>query len=86
MKPTKDETGELIMQQAFEETPGELSSKNPMVLSCGGIYIPYNKRKSMDRPLWKVLNLADNERLSKVVSSSLPKSPLAEILDKESMN
>jgi len=77
---------ELVVQQAFEEGPGELSSQNPMVLSCGGIYIPYNKRKLRDKPLWKVLNLPDNERLSKVVSSSLPQSPLCDMLKKESMN
>lgn len=82
----EDKTTELIVEKAYEESPGELSSKHPMVLSCGGIYIPYNKRKRMERPLWHVLNIADDTRLVKVVSSGLPRSPLSEILDKESKN
>lgn len=86
MKPERDETAELVVRQSFEESPGELSSKNPMVLSCGGIYIPYNKRRQLARPLWNILNLADDRGTSKVVSSALPASPLAEIIKKESMN
>ena len=81
-----DETTEFIVRQTYEESPGELSSKNPMVLSCGGIYIPHPRRADFDRQLWQIINIADEDRLSKVVSSSLPKSPLVEILLKESLN
>lgn len=82
----RDESSELIVQSAFEESPGELSSKNPMVLSCGGIYIPRSKRGRLAAPLWKIINLADTKNPTKVVSSALPKSPLSEILKKESLN
>lgn len=77
---------ELIVQEAFEEGPGELSSTNPMVLSCGGIYIPRRRRAIPVHPLWHILNLPDNEGKSKVVSDGVPKSPLAAILEKENMN
>jgi hypothetical protein len=82
---TRDETTELVVRQTYEESPGELSSKNPMVLSCGGIYIP-QRRLDLDKPIWQVLNLPDGKRLTKVVSSGLPKSALTEMLEKESMN
>lgn len=77
---------ETIVRDTLEESPGELSSRNPMVLSCGGIYIPYNKRRLAGRPFWKMLNLADGERPVKVVTPGLGKSPLTELLEKESMN
>ncbi len=86
MKTENENPTELVVQQALEESPGELSSKNPMVLSCGGIYIPYHKRRRMDRPLWEILNLADENNPVKLVTSDLPKSPLAEILEKENLN
>lgn len=76
----------LIVDQAFEGGVGDLSSKNPMVLSCGGIYVPHNRRRSFERPLWHILNLADEKRPVKVVSGNLLKSALAEILAKEGMN
>lgn len=81
-----EEATELIVKGAFEEGEGELSSKNPMVLSCGGIYIPYNRNKLIDKPLWKILNVASEKNPTKVVCSGLPKSPLAEILGKENLN
>lgn len=77
---------ELIVQEAYEESPVELSSRNPMVLSCGGIYIPNDKRGFLDRPLWEILNVADNSNPVRVVCSSLPRDPLLEIMEKESMN
>ena len=82
----REETAELIVHQAFEESSGELSSKNPIVLSCGGIYIPYPRRKRLNHPLWKVLNLASEKNPTKVVSPDMPKSPLALIMEKESLN
>lgn len=82
----REETAELVVSDAFEESPGELSSRNPMVLSCGGIYIPYKKYSNFSRPLWQVLNLANENEPVKVVSSNIPKSPLTEILEKESKN
>jgi len=81
-----ERTTELIVTQAYEESPGELSSKNPMILSCGGIYIPYNRRKIENRKLWHIINTADENSPSKVVCEGLPQSPLAEILNKESLN
>ena len=86
MKTERENQTELVVQQTLEEGSGELSSKNPMVLSCGGIYIPYHKRRQLNRPLWEVLNLPDEKNPVKVVTSDLPKSPLAEMLDKENLN
>ena len=80
------EMAEMVVQQTYEESAGELSSKNPMVLSCGGMYIPHEKRKGADMPLWEVISTPDSENPSKVVSSGMPKSPLAAILDKEHLN
>lgn len=83
----RDDATELIVDQTFEEGPGELSSKNPMVLSCGGIYIPQRKRSHLEHKiLWQIINLPDMEHPTKIVSSGLPKSPLAEIIQKESLN
>lgn len=82
----KNEMTELIVRDVFEESPGELSSRNPMVLSCGGIYIPHRRNSVIDKPLWHVINIADENSSSKVVCSGLPKSPLAQLLEKESMN
>lgn len=82
----KNEPTELIVHQAMEESPGELSSKNPMVLSCGGIYIPHDKRRRPAHPLWHILNLADEKRPTKVIGSNIYRSPLVDILKKEGMN
>lgn len=82
---TMEMENEEIVRETYEEGPGELSSRNPMVLSCGGIYIP-NRKRVLDRPLWHVINLPDTDNPTKVVSSNIPKSPLNEILDKESLN
>lgn len=79
-------TTKLIIREAMEEGSGELSSKNPMVLSCGGVYIPQNRRRRFDQPLWKILNIADCDNPTKVVASGLPKSPLTRLLEKENLN
>lgn len=83
-KHLENEQEELIVRSAYEESSGELSSRNPMVLSCGGIYIPREKRRKKGMPLWEILNLAGDA--SKVIATEIPKSPLNIILDKESKN
>ena len=83
-KHLENEQEELIVRSAYEESSGELSSRNPMVLSCGGIYIPREKRRKQGMPLWEILNLAGDA--STVIATEIPKSPLNIILDKESKN
>ena len=77
--------GELILRELYERDPKELSQKNPMVLSCGGIYIPRKNRKS---PKFEhhLLTTPNDSEPTKVVSGIRPKNILKAVMDKEDLN
>lgn len=81
-----DEQPTLIVENVpnagYEETPNH----NPMVLSCGGIFIPRPKPMGPNDEIYKILNVANSKEPTKVVSGSLPRNLLQDVLHKESMN
>lgn len=84
MTGTQEKFTDWILKQVFEESPGELSSKDPIVVSCGGIYIPHPE--SRRRVLQHVLVTPNNKEPVKVMNGAAPRNTLREILAKESMN
>lgn len=80
----KERIGRVILKRAFESSPDEFCSKDPTVLSCGGIYIPH--RAGQVRTLYHVLNTSNQTEPVKIVSGVRPKNLLHELLIKESLN
>ncbi len=79
------ERAQLVVESAVEGTMGDVSSRNPMVLSCGGIFVPRPKYANPDT-LYQILNIANSDEPTKIVSGSVPQNILQEVLHKESMN
>lgn len=75
---------EEILQKAFQESWGELSSANPVVLSCGGIYIPH--QGDAQRIYYHILTTPNADMPVKVVTGARPRNILQQVLAKESMN
>ena len=80
----KEPIGRMILKRAFGSRLEELSSKDPTVLSCGGIYIPH--RVPQGRTLYHVINTSSQSEPVKLVSGVRPKNVLREMLIKESLN
>jgi hypothetical protein len=73
-----------ILESAYDQKVGrEGSSENPVVLSCGGIFIPQPRDQSIQ---YHVLNTASEESSAKVVSGAVPQNMLQLVMAKESMN
>ena len=71
------------MKQVFEGSLGELSSKNSMVLTCGGVYIPHPESQ---RTMIDILVTPNNREPVKVMMGPLRRNTLLEMLIKGSMN
>ena len=82
------ETGKcsrLILRKILEEGVGELSSRHPIVLSCGGIYIPHGAREGR-RFSYDIITTPNDHDPVKVVTGVRPMNILQQVLTKESMN
>lgn len=79
-------TDEVMAEQVAEVEIGELSTRNPTVLSCGGIYIPRPRPLGAKDEFYKIINIANSQEPAKVVSGSIPMSILQTVLHKETMN
>ncbi len=84
MASTFERCTEMIMRQVFEESRGELSSQNPMVLSCGGIYIPHPEAQS--RILQEIIVTGNNKEPVKVIAGAARRNSLSSLLAKGAMN
>lgn len=73
-----------IIETAYGDKGGkEGSTENPVVLSCGGIFIPHPRNRPIQ---YQVLNTANEDSPSKVVSGIVPQNMLSLVMAKESMN
>jgi len=86
MARLEGEMTDLVVEQTVEPGPMNLESKNPMVLSCGGIFIPRPRPLGPKDEIYKILNIANEKEPTKVVAVSFPMNLLQEVLHKESMN
>ena len=84
MASTFERCTEMIIRQVFEESRGELSSKNPLVLSCGGIYIPHPGAGG--RILQHILVTPNDKEPVKVMTHVAHRNALHQLIAKESMN
>ncbi len=84
MASTFEKCTEMIIRQVFEESRGELSSKNPMVLSCGGVYIPHPG--TSNRILQQILVTPNDKEPVKVMTHVPRRNVLHQLIAKESMN
>jgi hypothetical protein len=73
-----------IFEKALRESWGELSSVNPVILSCGGIYIPHQGEAR--RISYHILTTPNEMEPVKVVTGIKPRNILLKVLAKESMN
>lgn len=85
METSAKTPGRAILQQVVEQHPAALSQQNPMVLSCGGIYIPRRAIEVTRLPYALVNTISPNET-AKVVGTTRPRNLLHEIIRKESAN
>lgn len=84
MASTFERCTEMIMRQVFEESRGELSSHNPMVFSCGGIYIPHPEAQS--RALQEIIVTGNHKEPVKVIAGAVRRNTLTSLLAKGAMN
>lgn len=84
MSRVHETEAQQIIETAYSNRGGrEGNSENPVILSCGGIFIP----QPLNRPIqYQVLNTANEESPSKVVSGIIPLNMLHLVMAKESMN
>lgn len=75
--------GGLILKEAMSGE--ELTSQNPTVLSCGGIYIPRTSEEER-RVLYHIITTQRKDEPVRVVGNFRPRNALHEILLRESMN
>lgn len=75
-----------IVKQVSTTSPEHLSTQNPTVLSCGGMYIPQRAVSSTRLPQYHILNVANDQESAKVVSGGGPRNILRQLMAKESMN
>jgi hypothetical protein len=73
-----------ILHKVSEGRLGGLSSVNPVVLSCGGIYIPH--QGANQRIIYHIITTANENTPVKVVTCIRPRNILQQLLSKESMN
>jgi hypothetical protein len=66
--------------------PDLMPTRDPVVLSCGGMYIPQNRRSSSKGPQFHILNVLNENEPTKVISGTVPRNLLRDVLAKESMN
>ena len=84
MASTFEKCTEMIIRQVFEESEGELSSRSPMVMSCGGVYIPHSS--AHNRMLQQVLVTPNNREPVKIMTDAPRRHILRQLVAKESMN
>jgi|TARA_Y100000294_G_scaffold135185_1_gene127866 hypothetical protein len=84
-KSASNKCGEMILKKVLDENPAELAAKNPMILSCGGVYIPQRERDSRPLP-YHILNTPSDSEPVKVVSGTRPMNILHRVIVRESMN
>lgn len=77
--------GEMIVQEVLTKDPNELSTKNPMVLSCGGVYIPRRGQQIINRE-HHILTMPNAAEPIKIVAGLKPHNVLHEVMQKESLN
>jgi len=75
---------EHTLEKALLESWGELSLMNPVVLSCGGIYIPH--QGDVRRISYHILTMPNETEPVKVFTGIRPRNILMKVLAKESMN
>ena len=83
MASTLERCTQWIMKQVFEGSLGELSSKNPIVLTCGGVYIPHPESQRM---MIDILVTPNHREPVKVMMGPMRRNALHEMLIKGSMN
>lgn len=85
MAANKNERNEIFVQNNLLSS-GAILSNDPVVLSCGGIYIPQSDRGKKKAPEFHIINVLNEKEPTKVVSGTVPRNILKEILAKECMN
>jgi hypothetical protein len=74
----------MIFRQLFSGSAKEMKAKNPMVLSCGGVYIP--RKGGRKHSLYHILHTPSDAEPVKVYCAARQKSALIEMIQKESLN
>ncbi len=84
MSRLHESEAQQIIETAYNGGDGwEGRPENPVVLSCGGIFIP----QPYNRPIqYHVLSTANEDNPSKVVCGIVPQNMLHLVMAKESMN
>ncbi len=75
-----------IIEQATSVSLGEARNTHPLVLSCGGVFIPRPRRLRPSDALFMVMNTPASASSTKVVSACATKGVLDIALIKTSSN
>ncbi|MBI2344169.1 MAG: hypothetical protein HYV02_07565 [Deltaproteobacteria bacterium] len=69
-----------ILERALAIGQGELGHGHPMVLSCGGIFVPRPQPLNPREALYHILNTPNTNTPAKIVSALVTRDLLDEIL------
>lgn len=84
--PSNNESTNEIIERATAVSLGEAQSAHPMVLSCGGVFVPRPRRLNPRDPLYVILHTPATEMSTKIVSACASKGLLDVAQSKERLN
>ncbi len=79
-------TATEIIEQATSVSLGEARSTHPMVLSCGGCFIPRPRLLDPKDPLYRIVNTPNSVAPAKIVSACASKGVLDIVHGKNCLN
>lgn len=88
MNPTqvRESCNELILERTLEISQGNIGHGHPMVLSCGGIFVPRPRPINPHDPLYHILYTSNAEAPTKIVSALIGHDVLDVIMVKNVTN
>ncbi len=84
MKSEFTKNDKEMLDKVLQGSFGGISSVDPAILSCGGIYIPH--RREVQKVIYHIINTSNQDMPVKVVTGMKPKNVLHFIMQKEAMN
>ncbi|MFH1874674.1 MAG: hypothetical protein ABH859_05760 [Pseudomonadota bacterium] len=84
MKSEFTKADQQVLEKVLQGSFGGLSSVDPAILSCGGIYVPH--QNETQRVIYRIIITSNQEMPVKVVTGVRPKNILHLLMQKEAMN
>jgi hypothetical protein len=71
---------DMILERFLDVSQGDLQASHPMILSCGGVFVPRPPMLNPRDPLYHILHTPNRKTPTKIVSALVTRDLLDEIL------